>query len=82
MFQLLNDKELVYQMVLITFDVFILKYKRMCIDAAQYARFNKDFEPVYKTCVIYAKQHFERVKKLKKLKHDVIQDEILRRGKI
>ena len=70
MFLLHDDKELFYQMSLITFDVFILKYKKMCIDAAQYARLNKDFEPVYKTCVIYARQHFERMKKIKDKKID------------
>lgn len=82
MFILDQDPEIFYNFYLITLYLFIALYKKKCILAAKHARINKDFNIVYKTCVIYAKQHFERVKKLKKLKHDVIQDEILRRGKI
>ena len=68
-----NDQKIAYQMTLIMFDVFILKYKEMCIYAAQYARENKDFELVYKTCIIYAKQHFERMKKIKDKKNELLQ---------
>lgn len=68
-----NDPKIAYQLVLILFDAFIIKYKEMCIYAAQYAKVNKDFAPVYKTCVIYAKQHFERMKKIKDKKNELLQ---------
>lgn len=62
-----------YLFILMTLDAFILSYKEKCIFAAQYARLNKDFAPVYKTCVIYAKQHFERMKKIKDKKKEFLQ---------
>ncbi len=68
----LKKKE-IYEISLIFLEMFIEKYKEMCICAAQYARENKDFIPVYKTCIIYSKQHFERMKKYKERKHELLQ---------
>lgn len=74
MFDPYLDKETIYKLTLIFLDLFIDKYKEMCIYAAQYARENKDFIPVYKTCIIYSKQHFERMKKYKEKKHEFLQE--------
>lgn len=70
-------KEVVYKISLIFINMFIDKYKEMCICSAQHARENKDIIPVYKTCIIYSKQHFERMKKYKEKKHELLQRELI-----
>lgn len=58
MFLLNQDPEIINLLYLDILELYINKYKKRCICAAKYAKENKNFEPVYKTCVIFAKQHF------------------------
>lgn len=47
------------------------KYKRMCINAAIFARLNRDNDLFFNTSIIYAKMHKDKFRKFKSLKQQI-----------
>lgn len=47
------------------------KYKRMCINAAIFARLNRDNNLFFNTSIIYAKMHKDKFRKFKNLNQQI-----------
>lgn len=64
----MNEKEIQKVFCLCFFDCAIMVYKKKCVDAAIFAKINRDNLLVYNTMVTFAKDHLVKLRFYKELK--------------